>query len=83
MNPDQNQRQSASQAHDWMLRAKIDIDSIFGEGYAQENPQLVGDYIKCAAEVERTYYIYEIMGSISLIQTTLESLELNGVGIRQ
>ena len=81
MNPDQNQRQSASHAHDWMLRAKTDIDSIFGEGYAQENPQLVGDYIKCAAEVERTYYISEIQSSISMISSTLELLELNGISI--
>jgi len=39
-----------------LVRAKVDIDSVFGAGYAQANPALVGAYIQAAAlhEIDKT-----------------------------
>ena len=77
MSPSDNQHNAGSQTHDWILRAKRELDEIFGEGYAKDNPQLVGDYIKCAAVVEQTYYIYEIQGHMSSIAMDLNIIARN------
>ena len=40
--------QSKDTAHDYMMAAIRSIDEKFGEGYAKNNPQLVGDFMKTA-----------------------------------
>jgi len=42
-------RQAPETAKVYLLRAKQDIDSSFGEGFAQRNPALVGAYMQTAA----------------------------------
>jgi hypothetical protein len=42
-------RQAPMTAHDWMQQAVRDIDELFGEGYAKENPDLVGHYLMTCA----------------------------------
>lgn len=41
--------QSKDTAHDYMMAAIRSIDEKFGEGYAKNNPQLVGDFMKTAS----------------------------------
>ena len=42
-------RQAPETAKVYLLRAKQDIDSSFGEGFAQRNPALVAAYMQTAA----------------------------------
>lgn len=41
-------RQAGMTAHDYLVRAKSDIDEVFGEGYAKKNPCLVAAYMQVA-----------------------------------
>jgi hypothetical protein len=41
--------QAAYAPHLYMTQAKENIDKLFGEGYAKQNPQLVAAYIQVAA----------------------------------
>ena len=42
-------KQASMTSSEYFRKAIEDIDSIFGEGYAKSNPQLVGDYMKTSA----------------------------------
>ena len=42
-------RQAGLTAHDHLSHARDSIDKVFGEGYAQEHPELVGPFIQAAA----------------------------------
>jgi hypothetical protein len=42
-------RQAHMTAHDYMMQARIDIDSQFGVGYAAEHPELVAAYMQTVA----------------------------------
>lgn len=50
MTPEDYMRQACHTAHDYMLRAVKDIDAIFGNDYAAKHPDLVGQYIRTAAQ---------------------------------
>jgi hypothetical protein len=41
--------QASDSAASYLYRAKSEIDKVFGDGYAAENPQLVAAFINAAA----------------------------------
>ncbi len=41
--------QAADTADYYMTTARRRIDDLFGKGYADKNPQLIGDFMKAAA----------------------------------
>lgn len=43
-------RQAHLTAHDYLVNAQIDIDQIFGDGYAREHPELIAAYMRTAAQ---------------------------------
>jgi hypothetical protein len=49
ISPTESMRQASMTAHDYMLAAVRDIDEIFGKGYAQAHPELVGAFIQTCA----------------------------------
>jgi hypothetical protein len=42
-------RQATMTAREYLLHAKRDIDDVFGDGYAEKNPDLVSAYMQTAA----------------------------------
>ena len=47
--PVQNQDIRGARARDYMGNAVRDIDGLFGDGYAEEHPELIGAYMRTAA----------------------------------
>ena len=57
-------RQAPMTCHEWMYKAVETIDNQFGEGYAKEHPELVGDFLKaCGSDQEAmaTLHLAEII----------------------
>lgn len=46
---EQLMHQAADTTEFYMTTARRRIDELFGEGYAEKNPQLIGDFMKSAA----------------------------------
>jgi len=55
-------REAPMTVHEYLRRAKSDIDDIFGAGYAQSNPELVSAYIQTAAADFNTGSMAKIFG---------------------
>ncbi|MDD5229287.1 MAG: hypothetical protein PHN45_05465 [Methylococcales bacterium] len=49
LSDEQSMHQAADTAQFYMTTARRRIDELFGEGYAEKNPQLIGDFMKSAA----------------------------------
>jgi hypothetical protein len=64
-------RQAMMTAHDYMLRARCDIDEIFGPGFARDNPALVGAYMQTAA---RDYASGMLDNGIDHLVSAIETL---------
>ena len=46
-------RQAPMTVHEWMHKGIETIDGIFGEGYAEKHPELLGDFLKaCGSDQE-------------------------------
>lgn len=46
---EQLMHQAADTTEFYMTTARRRIDDLFGKGYAEKNPQLIGDFMKAAA----------------------------------
>jgi hypothetical protein len=61
----------------YLRMAKDEIDRTFQDGYAEENPNLVGICVKCMTDdfnaVANTAAMYQISDSIKEISTILEN----------
>lgn len=49
LSDEQLMHQAADTTQFYMTTARRRIDELFGEGYAEKNPQLIGDFMKSAA----------------------------------
>ena len=49
--------QAAMTADSWLVQAIACIDDKFGDGYARENPQLVGAFMQAAAMDQQGMYV--------------------------
>lgn len=59
-------RKAANTTAIYLHRAKQEIDTTFGKGYAENNPELVAAFITaCASDISSA--------TLSLVATTLES----------
>ena len=66
-------QQSRMTAHDAMSHAVVDIDSIFGEGYAKANPALVAAYMQTSAlDFLAAFGLQGIAESIDRVSEALE-----------
>lgn len=66
MTHDDYLRQAGLTAHDYMIYAVRDIEAIFGKGYAEKHPELVGAYIRtCAADFHTAILTQESLPAIS------------------
>ena len=57
-------RQAPMTVHEWMHKGIETIDGIFGEGYAEKHPELLGDFLKtCGSDQEAmaTLHLAEVI----------------------
>ena len=46
-------RQAPMTCHEWIYKGIETIDGVFGEGYAERHPELLGDFLKaCGSDQE-------------------------------
>lgn len=58
-------RQASMTAQFYMLKAKADIDEMFGNGYAAKHPELVAAYMQTAARDFQAMIAYNQQEEIS------------------
>jgi hypothetical protein len=77
-------RQAHMTAHDYMLHARADIDSIFGDGYAEAHPELVGAYMQTAVRDFHTTFTVQsretLVYALDRIADALNGENNSGVG---
>jgi hypothetical protein len=77
-------RQAHMTAHDYMLNARVDIDSIFGAGYAKAHPELVAAYMQTAVrDFHTTFTVHSqqtLVHAIDRIADALTGKNNSGVG---
>lgn len=65
--------QSMMTAHDYMNHAGIDIDAMFGDGFARANPSLVAAYMQTAAlDFAATFGLQSISTALDRIAERLD-----------
>lgn len=70
---EQLMHQSADTTEFYMRTAARRINEVFGEGYAEKNPQLIGDFMKSAAIDLATFSgLRKISESIDGLTTSLD-----------
>ncbi|BET98208.1 hypothetical protein [Xenorhabdus taiwanensis] len=65
------ERQAAGTAAYWMERAVKEIDSLLGEGYAKQHPELIAAFMKTAARDELAMNIRGIVEALETFQVTI------------
>ncbi|KMJ45067.1 hypothetical protein AB204_11115 [Xenorhabdus khoisanae] len=65
------ERQAANSAAYWMERAVKEIDTLFGEGYAKQHPELIAAFMKTAARDELAMNIRGIAEALETFQVTI------------
>jgi hypothetical protein len=65
------ERQAAGTAAYWMERAIKEIDSLLGEGYAKQHPELIAAFMKTAARDELAMNIRGIAEALEVFQVTI------------
>lgn len=69
-------KQAGQTIKQYLFQAEAAIDEVFGEGFAKENPGLVGDCVKAQAEdfktTSMTAAIYGVEDSISFVSGSLD-----------
>ena len=82
-------KQASMTSSEYFHKAIKDIDSIFGEGFAKANPQLIGDYMKTSAMdflaasitsglqdiSEPLYRLQDISSALENVANAIETLE--------
>lgn len=68
--------QSVKTAAYYLSSAKNEIDKLFGQGYAEKNPELVAAYIRTAAvDLQTSVTAKVIGGALEQIAQSIQSLE--------
>ncbi len=66
-------KQAMMTAHDYMNHARFDIDEMFGDGFARNNPSLVAAYMQTAAiDFAATFGLQGIAESLNGIAERLD-----------
>lgn len=65
------ERQAWGTANIWMEKAVNQIDAMFGDGYAKEHPELVGDFMKTAALDQMGMYVRGVAEVLETFEATL------------
>lgn len=77
LSDEQSMHQAADTTEFYMKTARRRIDELFCEGYAEKNPQLVGDFMKAAAIDLATFSgLRKISESIDGLTTSIDLLRL-------
>ena len=74
-------RQAGYSAEEWLWQAVEAIDKQFGEGYAKENPALVGAFMQAAGADEIAMHVRSLLDTFDnmteRLSNTIESLEFS------
>ena len=73
-------QQSTMTAATYLIKAKREIDEVFGEGYAAKNPAIVSAFIAAASADMNTATTAKVMGAA--LQRIAESLDAVASGLQ-
>jgi hypothetical protein len=81
--PETLMRQASMTAHTYLFAARESIDQCFGDGYAEEHPQLVAAFLETCARDFHTSMFVKILGELgyqveSALDHLAEEIQSNG-----